>query len=199
MWGRRQRLGALLPATNERSGGGSVRGQAVTTGGLRVAAGVDDGDGGEGGGVVALEELDEAVFAGGGFIISLDGGGGGAEEGLAAVHGGKDDGDVAGVVARRGVGLLIGRVVFLVDDDEAEAREGEEEGRAGADDYEGFGGLEDAAPEVDAFVVGEAGVIDEEPGTEDTTQAVGELGGEGDFGDQVEHMVAFGEGRGDEG
>jgi hypothetical protein len=69
-----------------------------------------------------------------------------------------DDGHVAGVVAG-GFLLLVGVLVFLVDDDEAERFDRGEDGGAGADDDAGAA-LADLVPFVMAFAGREVAVQD---------------------------------------
>ena len=113
---------------------------------------VDDADVGHDGAVDALGQADETVFAGAGVAVGFEGGGRGAEEDGAALQGAAHDGDVAGVVVG-GLVLLVGGLVFFVDDEEAEGADRREEGRAGAERDAGFAGR-DALPFVVAFAVG---------------------------------------------
>ena len=76
----------------------------------------------------------EVVFAEADVQQGLEGGDGGAEQHAGAVDARQGDGGVAAVVARRGVGLLVGRVLFFVDDDQPEVVVREEQGGAGAQD-----------------------------------------------------------------
>ena len=111
---------------------------------------------------------------------------------------GHEDGHVTGMVAGGGVLLLVGSLVLLVDDDEAEVSIGEEQGGAHTED-DGKGAVgELPLPEFDAFVVGKLGVVDAQLFTEVFAQAVGDLSGEGDFGQEIEHLPSLGEGALDE-
>jgi hypothetical protein len=83
-------------------------------------------------------------------IISTVGGCGGAEDNGDAEEFGAHHGDVAGVIAR-GLFLLVARVVFFVDEDEAEVGHGREDGAACADDNAGFAAT-DAVPLLGALV-----------------------------------------------
>ena len=67
-------------------------------------------------------------------------------------------------------------------------RKGQEEGRAGAHD-DGFA-VEDGVPHLDALVVVEAGVVDGDLVAEAPLQAADQLGGQGDLGQQVQHLLA---------
>ena len=102
---------------------------------------VDDADERHLAGVDPLGELAEDVFAALGVVITLQRRGGGREQDDAFLHFSPDDGDVAGVVAGRFF-LLVGGLVFFVDDDEADVLERGEDGAAGADHDPGAAGVE---------------------------------------------------------
>ncbi len=116
----------------------------------------------------------------------------------AALELGADDGEIAGVVAR-GFLLLVGGLVLLIHDDEAEVLQRGEDGAAGADDDVGAAFM-DLIPFVMALAVGEVAV---EHG--DALAALGEAGlealdglrGEADFGDEDERGLALLEDPGD--
>ena len=85
--------------------------------------------------------------------------------------------------------LLVGVLVFFVDDDEAQAAEGEKDGRADAeDDVVGLVG-ELLLPNLDALGIGETGVINPQPAAEHTAQTVLHVRGEGYLRHQVEHLT----------
>jgi hypothetical protein len=96
-------------------------------------------------------------------------------------------GKVAGMVAEA-LGLLVARLVFLVDDDDAGRRQRGEERGAGADDDGGLA-AGDAAPGIVALAVGESGMqngdLSPAPG-ETGTKAAHQLRGQGDLGNQHE-------------
>ena len=75
-------------------------------------------------------ELHQSVFPLSGVGVALHGGRGRAQEHFRALPVGHEDGHIAGMVARGGVLLLVGSLVLLVDDDEAEVAIGEEQGGA---------------------------------------------------------------------
>jgi hypothetical protein len=83
-------------------------------------------------------------------------------------HLGAHDGGVAGVVAWRFF-LLVGSVVFLVDDDEGEVGDGSEDSGARADDHARFASL-DAVPLLGPLAVREPGVEDRDFVAEDLMQ-----------------------------
>ena len=89
-------------------------------------------------------------------MVALDAGGGGAQHYAGAFGPCQHDGHGAGVVAGRGVLLLVAGLVFFVDDDESEFLKGQEDGGAGAeDDIVGVAG-ELFLPYLDALGVGVA-------------------------------------------
>src|SRR5690606_38097988 len=95
---------------------------------------VDDADERHGMGIGALVEAEEPVFSCQAVLPAFQGRGRGAEDDGAWLEGGAEHGDVAGLVAGD-VFLLIGGFVLLIDDDEAEAGQGRENGGAGANYY----------------------------------------------------------------
>ena len=98
------------------------------------------------------------------------------------------------MIARRRVLLLVGVLVLFVDDDEAQAAEGEKDGRADAeDDVVGLVG-ELLLPYFYALGIGETGVIDAQPAAEHTAQTVLHVRGEGYLRHQVEHLTPLTDG-----
>ena len=148
---------------------------------------VDDADERHGVGVGAFVEAEELVFSGEGVLPAFERRRGGAENDGAGLEGGAEDGDVAGLVAGD-VFLLVGGFVLLIDDDEAEIRQGCEDGGAGAD-HDACRAFADAVPLVESLALREVGVEDGdlvgEVG-ETCLEAADGLGGEGDFRDEDE-------------
>ena len=97
-------------------------------------------------------------------------------------------GDGAGVVARVGL-LLVGRVVLLVDADQAEVRHRREDGGARADD-DGCFARDDAFALVAALRVGEARVQDGDPVAEAGLEATQRLGRQRDLRDEHDRALA---------
>ena len=81
---------------------------------------VGHGDGGEGHAGEAAAERDQSVLARFGVAVGLDGGRGSAEQHLGSGEACQHDGGIAGVVARRGVLLLVARFVLLVHNNQFE-------------------------------------------------------------------------------
>ena len=131
---------------------------------------------------VAFGEADEAVFVGSCVVVALEGRCGGAEQGGSSAASGHEDGDVTCVVAWRGVLLLKVGLMLFVDNDEPEPLEGQEDGGADADDevVGCVGKLTE--PDLGALRVSELTVVDAHAVTENSSQAVGELGGKDDLG-----------------
>jgi hypothetical protein len=96
-------------------------------------------------------------------------------------------GDGAGVVARVGRGLLIGRLVLLVDDDQAKVGHRGEEGGARADDDRALAGSHQFPLGV-AFGVAERGVEDGDLAGEAVGEAGDDLRGERDLGHEDERL-----------
>ena len=121
--------------------------------------------------------------------------------GCAAEHdGGTGEGPerqrrVPGLEARRAV-ALVGRVVLLVHDDQADVGEGREEGRSGPHDEVHVTGA-DPSPLVGALPFPEAGVHDGDADRQPGAQPVDDGGGQGDLRDEQQRGAARGEGRRD--
>ena len=84
--------------------------------------------------LVALEEFDKSVFAGLRIVVGFKGRGGSAKQGLRLEHRREDDGSTTGMIAGHGILLLVGCLMFLVDDDETETLKGQEHGTTGPED-----------------------------------------------------------------
>ena len=100
---------------------------------------------------------------------------------------GAQHGDIAAVVARD-VFLLVGVLVLLIDEDEAEVRQRREDGGARADDDAGDA-LADAVPFVEALALGEVRVQHGDlvlHGGEAGFEAADGLGREGNFRNEDE-------------
>ena len=147
------------------------------------------------GGFDAGGEFQELVGAGLGFLHCGDVGGGGAEQEDGFGEGCEAGGGVAGVVAGVRLGLLVGPLVFFVDDDQSEVAQGGEEGGAGADDDAALAGPH-LAPLLAGFGGAQAGVAHGDLSGEAGLEAGDGLGRECDFGDQRDHGFAVGEGVG---
>lgn len=119
---------------------------------------IDDADEGKFSVVDPGGHSQEVVFSGDGIFEAFDGRGGGAEEDGAAFDVAAHDGDIACVVAGHFL-LLVGGLVFFIDDDKTEVGEWGEDGASGSNDDAGFMGA-DAVPFVVAFSVGEVAVED---------------------------------------
>ena len=96
------------------------------------------------------------------------------------------------MIARGGILLLIGCLVLLIDDDEAQTLEGQEDGRAGTEN-DIVGILRQLLlPYLHPFGIGVAGVVDTQSVAEDTLQALHHLHRQRNFRQQVEHLfLAF--------
>jgi len=123
---------------------------------FRLQPHVEDADQRQGLAVGALEQADELVFAVEGVLKRLERRSGGAEDDGAAFEVGAQHGDIAAVVAGDLV-LLVGVLVFLIDQDQPEVRQRREDRGAGADDDAGDA-FADAVPLVEALALGEVRV-----------------------------------------
>jgi len=146
----------------------------------------------------AFRERDEPVLTHPGVVVAFEGRGGGTQEGAGTGTRGHHDGDVTGVVTWCRILLFEVDFMLFIDDDKAETLERQEDGGAHADnDVIGVVG-QLTQPYFGALAVAELAVIDAKAIAEDSTQAVGELAGEHDFGQEVKHLLALCYGLGDE-
>ena len=118
------------------------------------------------------------------------------EQADGAAEFGAVDRHVAPVVARRLV-LLVGRLVLLVDDDEAQVAHRREDGRAGADHHPRLAGGQ-RQPAVEPLALAEVAVPDDDlvvggDGLQASVQARHGLGRERDLGHEVDHAAARGQ------
>ena len=140
-----------------------------------LAAHVDDAEGGERAVVHPARQAVEDVAAGGRVGPGLERGGGGAEDAGRPGQLGAHHRDVPSVV-ERGLGLLEGGLVLLVDHHQAEVGKGREDGGARADHDPGLPHRH-GHPRVEALAGREMAVPDDDLGAE-----VGEAGAEAAHG-----------------
>ena len=131
---------------------------------------------------------DAAPGAGAAAAERLERGRGRAEHERAAPLARHAGGDLASVVAR-GLVLLVGALVLLVDNDEARIGKRGEERRAGADDHAGLA-LAHEVPLVKALTGTEARVQDRDVVAEAAAEAAHGLRGEADLGHEDEGTAA---------
>ena len=105
------------------------------------------------------------------------------------------EGHVDGVIARDPI-LLVGGGILLVDDHQAETREGGEHGAARADDDIGIAGA-NPSPFGGPLRLGEPGVDQRQTAGEATREAAHRLRGETDLGNQGKRLATGGQGGGD--
>ena len=103
----------------------------------------------------------------------------------------KHDGCRTCVVARCRFLLLVAGFVLLIDDDQTQIVEREKHGGADAEDQKGLACREEMPIHLLALPVGELGVIDHHGVAEHTVQTLGDLCGERNFGQQVQHLLAL--------
>ena len=101
------------------------------------------------------------------------------------MHRGYDDSRIASVVAWGGVLLLVAGVVLFVHYHHTQVAEGQVYSRSYAYHHHRFGVCEQAFPNVDALIVAEFAVIDEQTVAKHLLQTLRELGGEGYFRHQI--------------
>ena len=121
-------------------------------------AGIHQLNAGKGGQPEPFVHRHQAPLTAFAVVIGFYRGRGRAQQGLGLVVGGQHQGHFPGVITGRGVVLLIGRLVFLVDDDQRQVVEGQKDGRAHAHHHRETA-RQDAVPDLGPFVVGEFGVV----------------------------------------
>ena len=108
------------------------------------------------------------------------------------------DSGIAGMVAGGRILLLIGGLVFLVDNHQSEPLEGQEHGTTGSeDDIVGIC-RELFLPDLHALGIGVFAVVDAQSTAEDPLQTFHHLYGEGNLGQEIEHLLMTVEGLLDE-
>ena len=158
----------------------------------RLAAHVDDAEGGQRAVVDAAGEPVQDIAAGGRVGPGLERGGGGPQDAGGAGDLGAHDRHVAPVVEGR-LRLLEGGLVLLVDHHEPQVGKGREDGRAGADDDAGLPHRH-GHPRVEALAGRQVAVPDHDLGAEvrePGAQATDGLGRERHLGHQEEGRAAF--------
>ena len=143
--------------------------------------------------LVPLLQLHQSVLARHGVVVGSPSRGGGTEqnvrrENCEACH---HDGHAAGMIAGHGVLLLVAGLVLLVDDDEAQALEGQEHGRAGTEDDVVGVGRQLFLPDLHALGIAVFGVVDAQTVAEDAAQTVHHLHGQRNLGQEVEHLAVL--------
>ena len=99
-------------------------------------------------------------------------------------------GQVPGVVGR-GVPLLVGALLLLVDDDQADLGQGREDGRAGPDHHPDLPAAQ-LAPEVELLPLRELVVPQGEGKGEALLEVADQLDGEGDLGHEYDRLAVRG-------
>ena len=175
-----------------------ARDDLLVSGFLKLLPHVDDFDFGQRALLHAVGQFDQRVLVLLRVEIGLERRRGRAQHDDGIRHLGAHHGDVARVIARRFF-LLVGGVVFFVDDDQRQIGDRSEYRRARAHDHARFAAL-DAVPLLGAFLVGERRVQDGDFVSEDLMQVGGDGWGEADLGDQqdgrasgLEHRAHGGE------
>ena len=133
-----------------------------------------------------------------GVVITLERRGGGPEQDDALLHFSPNDGNIAGVVAGRFL-LLVGGLVFFIDDDEPDVFERGEDGAARADDDPGAAGVE-LVPFVVSLAFRQVAVQDRDHvglGGEPALETLDRLRGERNFRDEDDGGLAAREGGAD--
>ena len=93
------------------------------------------------------------------------------------------------MITGHGILLLVGSLVFLIDDDEAEALEGQEDGTAGTeDDIVGILG-ELFLPYLNTLGIGIFRMVDAQAMAKDTLEPFHHLDSQGNLRQEVEHLL----------
>ena len=132
----------------------------------------------------------QSVFAIFGIPVGFHAGRGTAEDGAGAPQAGQVEGGVAGMVARRGLELLVAVVVLLVDDNELQVVERQEDGTAGAEQHL-VGAAQGPLPHLGALARAETRMVDAYAVAEVSAQAVDNLRRQGYLRQQEQGLVAF--------
>ena len=157
---------------------------------LHGPQGVRDHNAGRPGIAVTLREIARPYLPKRALVQLSSDGGGAAQQGAASDQPGGGHGTVAGVVAGSRIGLLVTGVVLLVHDDQFQPFQGQKEGRPGPHDELAPSGPAQGQVGLRAPHVGQFRMVGRDAAAEDALQPLDELGREGDFGHQHQHVVA---------
>ena len=86
--------------------------------------------------------------------------------------------------------LLVRILVLLIHNHQAQSPKGQEDGRTDTQDDIVFLLTQLLLPDFHPLGIGKLGVIDTEATSEHPLQTFGDLGGQGDFGQEIEHLLA---------
>ena len=137
---------------------------------------------------VAFCQFCKSVFSLFGIVIGFDAWCGGSQQCLGGEHGRQHDSGIAGMIAGSRILLLVGRFVLFVNDYQSQPLEGQEYGRAHSQNHlvRSVGQL--LLPYFHSFRVRELGMINSQAAAEHSSQPFGDLGGQCDFREQIEHL-----------
>ena len=124
---------------------------------------------------ITFFQFHEAILTGCGIVPGLYGRGCRAQQSFGTIHGGEYNGGIAGMVAGGRVLLLVGVLVLLVHNHEAEVAERKKDGGADTEDNVIVCFRQLLLPDFYPFRIGEFGVVDAQTGTENTLQALCDL------------------------
>ena len=85
--------------------------------------------------------------------------------------------------------LLVRILVLLIHNHQAQSLEGQEDGRTDTQDDIVFLLTQLLLPDFHPLGIGKLGMIDTEATSEHPLQPFGDLGGQGDFGQEIEHLL----------
>ena len=95
------------------------------------------------------------------------------------------------MIPRRGVLLLVGVLVFLIDNHQAQPLEGQEYRGTHTEYHVVFLPAQLLLPYLHPFGIGELGVIHAQAIAEHSFQSFGDLSGQGNFGQQIEYLLSL--------
>ena len=192
-----QKKQRLLPGRQGRGEFGDQRRGQKTASLDPLSAQIDQADCGQFGHRVAARQGDPLVAAARDVDDGFERRGGGDQHNGDAGQRGAKHRHVAGLIAHP-VLLFVGRVVLLVDNDQAQFGERQEQRRARADDDPRAAGG-DGPPGVAPLSLSDIGMPLRRKGAKSVAKALQPLRAKRDFRQQHQHLAADGERRGDRG
>ena len=140
--------------------------------------------------LISLLQLHQAILAVRGIEVGFHTRCSGTQEHFCPVHRGEHNGRATGMVSGSRVLLLVRVFVLLIHNHQAQSLEGQEDGRTDTQDDIVFLLAQLLLPDFHPLGIGKLGMIDTKATSEHPLQTFGDLGGQGDFGQEIEHLLA---------
>ena len=138
---------------------------------------------------VSFFQLHQAILTVGSIEIGFHTRCGGTQEHFRPIHRGEHYGRTTGMVSGSRILLLVRVFVLLIHNHQAQSLKGQEDGRTDTQDDIVFLFTQLLLPDFHPLGIGKLGMIDTKATSEYPLQTFGDLGGQGDFGQEIEHLL----------